>query len=83
MNYDKEPDQVAVDLDDVFNNAKTTLKQTKRNQLLKAKRGQRSQEESYDGYSEAEKTESRKPASLFRTPIPHIDDLDEGYQDAF
>ena len=82
MNYDKEPDQVAVDLDDVFNNAKITLKQTKRNQLLKAKRGQRRQEESYDGYSETEKTES-SPASSFRTPIPHIDDLDEGYQDAF
>ena len=70
MNYDEEPDQVAIDLDGVFNNAKTTVKQTKRNQLLKAKRG----------YSKAEKTES-SPAS--RTPIPHIDDLDEGYQDAF
>ena len=82
MNYDKEADQVAVDLDDVFNNAKITLKQTKRNQLLKAKRGQRRQEESYDGYSETEKTES-SPASSFRTPIPHIDDLDEGYDNAF
>ena len=44
MNYDKEPDPVAVDLDDVFNNAKT-VKQTKVNQLLKAKKGQRKQKQ--------------------------------------
>ena len=42
MNYDKEPDPVAVDLDDIFNNAKT-VKQTKVNQLLKDKKGQRKQ----------------------------------------
>ena len=105
VSYDKEPEQDAVNLDDVFNNAPTTylddvfnnapttLKQTKRgnillkqlgkqargNQWLKAKKGQGKPRENkgafFDGYSEIKLTEV--------SPIPHIDDLFEGYQDAF
>ena len=93
VSYDKEPEQDAVNLDDVFNNAPSTLKQTKRgnillkqlgkqargNQWLKAKKGQGKPKENkgafFDGYSEIKLTEV--------SPIPHIDDLFEGYQDAF
>ena len=93
MSYDKEPEQQADDHDDVFNNAPSALKKAKRsnillkqlrkkakeNQWLKAGKGQRKLKESkgtiFDGNSEIKVKEF--------SPIPHIDDLYEGYQDAF
>ena len=91
VSYDKEPEQH--DVDDVFNNAPSALKNTirsnillkqlrkkaKGNQWLKAMKGQRKPKENkgtiFDGNSEIKVKEF--------SPIPHIDDLFEGYQDAF
>ena len=91
VSYDKEPEQH--DLDDIFTNAPSTLKKTKRsnvlwkpirkkargNQWLKAKKGQRLSKENrgaiFDGNSKIKVKEF--------SPIPDIDDLYEGYQDAF
>lgn len=83
-----------IDLGNVINNAQKTLKPTKR---LRLKKGQRPKkyksspssnrifgdlEKYLDSFYDARETET-PPASSSVTPVPDIDDPDEGYDNAF